>query len=169
MNKYKIILIMLLAGYSISVDAQLAAYKSVIASAGASYTSPGLSADWTIGQNVANQYTSSGLIVTEGFHPVLPNQTATAVPAIVSNINSVTAYPNPTSAVLNIAIDQQVAKAVVIEVLDITGRQVGSIINLPAEVHLNAQIGMSDFRPGSYIVLLNPGTADAYTIKVIKQ
>ncbi|MGN6567640.1 MAG: T9SS type A sorting domain-containing protein, partial [Flavipsychrobacter sp.] len=83
--------------------------------------------------------------------------------------NSVTAYPNPTSAVLNISIDQQVAKAVVIEVMDITGRQVGSIINLPAEVHLNAQIGMSDFKPGSYIVLLNPGTADAYTIKVIKQ
>ncbi|MGN6568643.1 MAG: hypothetical protein ACTHJ0_11850, partial [Flavipsychrobacter sp.] len=92
MNKYKIILIMLLAGYSISVNAQLTAYKSVIANAGASYSSPGLFADWTIGQNVVNQYTSSGLIVTEGFHPVLTNEQTTGVPAIISNINSVTAY-----------------------------------------------------------------------------
>lgn len=169
MNKYRIMLLALLAACHISAKAQLTAYKSVIASAGASYNSAGLSADWTVGQNVASQYNSGGLIVTEGFHPILPNQQTTGVPAIVSNINSVTAYPNPTSAVLNISIDQRVAKAVVIAVMDITGRQVGSIVNLPAEVHLNTQIGMSDFKSGSYIVLLNPGTADAYTIKVIKQ
>ncbi|MBS1689027.1 MAG: T9SS type A sorting domain-containing protein, partial [Bacteroidetes bacterium] len=147
----------------------LVAYKTVIASAGGSYTSAGLSADWTVGQNVANQYTSSGLTVTEGFHPIIIEQGPTDVPAVASNINSVMAYPNPTSAVLNISINQQLPKAVVIEVLDISGRQVRDIIKLPAQSMPSTQIDMSALSPGSYIILLNPRTIDAYTMKVIKQ
>jgi|GEM_PF-1770252 len=167
MNKFKIIGALLLC--SIGANAQLVAYKAVIASAGGSYTSAGLSADWTVGQNIANQYTSSGLTVTEGFHPIIVEQGPTDVPSVMSNINSVTAYPNPTSTVLNISINQQLPKAVVVEVLDISGRQVKDIIKLPAQSILSTQIDMSALSPGSYFILLNPRTIDAYTLKVIKQ
>ena len=169
MKQHKILLAIILLSCSISANAQLVLYKSVIANGGGSYTSPGLSANWTIGQTVINQYTSPGLTITEGFHPIEANPSTNGVPIINSNIQSVTAFPNPMSNVLNIAIVQKQAKTITIQVLDVTGRVVKNVVTLPAQQSVNTKIDMSSLSPGTYIIMVNAGANDTYTMKVVKQ
>jgi hypothetical protein len=160
---------MILLSCSIGANAQLVLYKSVVADGSASYTSPGLSVDWTVGQTVVNQYTSTGLTITEGFHPVLADPTSNAVPVVSSNIRSVNAFPNPTSNVLNIDIVQSQPKAVTIQVSEITGKVVKNIMQLAAQQSVKTEIDMSSLSAGTYIIVVNAHTADAYTMKVVKR
>ncbi len=170
MKQYKILFALLLLCSSISTNAQLVLYKSVLASGGGSYSSTGLSADWTIGQTVANQYTSSGLIISEGFHPVyIAAPSPNSVPVVITNITSVKTYPNPTNYLLNITIDQALARPVTIDVLDVTGKTVKNIINLPAAAHISTSLDLSALNAGIYIVRLNANTDDVYMMKVVKQ
>jgi hypothetical protein len=172
MNQYKILLAIILLSCSTSANAQLILHKSVIANGGASYSSPGLSADWTVGQTVVNQYTSSGLTITEGFHPIEAASVITpplAVPAVKNNIVSVSAYPNPTSSILNIAIVQNQPATITIQVLDEAGGVVKNVITLPAQQSVNTEVDMSSLSAGTYIIMVNAGTKEAYTMKVVKQ
>jgi hypothetical protein len=169
MRQYKILLAIILLSCSISANAQLALYKSVIANGAGSYASAGLSANWTVGQTVINQYTSSGLTITEGFHPVEAPAHTTGVAIVPDNITSVKAYPNPTSNILNIAIVQDQPKAITIQVSDVTGKVVKDVITLPAQRSITTQVDMSSLSPGTYTFIVNAQTKDAYTMKVVKQ
>ena len=171
MNQHKILLAIVLLSCGISANAQLVLHKSVIANAGASHSSPGLSADWTVGQTVINQHTSTGLTIAEGFHPVdaaVP-QSTTGVLAVKNNITSVTAYPNPTSSMLKIAITLNQPETITIQVMDAAGRVVNNTITLPAQQSVNTEVDMSSMSPGAYVVVINAHTKDAYTMKVVKQ
>lgn len=172
MKPYKILLLaFIVLSWSKSANAQLVLNKSVIANGGASYSSPGLSADWTVGQTVINQYTSSGLTITEGFHPLAVDAATPPVNGIaaVKNIVSVNAYPNPTSNTLNITVVQNQPGAITIQILDGTGRIVKSSITLPARQSVNTEIDMSTLSPGIYMFMINAHTKDAYIMKVVKQ
>lgn len=159
----------MLLACSISAHAQLVLYKSVVANGSASYTSPGMSVDWTVGQTVVNQYTSSGLTITEGFHPVEATPLPNSVPVVKSNIRSVDAFPNPTSNVLNIDIVQSLPKAVTIQVSDITGKVVKNIMQFGAQQSVKTEVDLSSLSAGTYIIIVNAHTADAYTMKVVKR
>jgi len=169
MKPYKILIACMLLCCRINANAQTILYKSVLASGGASFTSAGLSADWTVGQPIVNQYTTTGLVVTEGFHPVYVAQAANGVPIVLSNITAVKTYPNPTSYLLNISIDQALERPVTIDILDIASKMVKNTINLPANAHIKTTINMSALAAGTYIISLNANTDDAYIMKVVKQ
>jgi hypothetical protein len=74
--------------------------RSVIASGGNSFSSSSLQADWTIGESVTGSFSSSSLLVDQGFQ-----QGPDAAP---SSVNSpakghIQLYPNPSNGILNLS------------------------------------------------------------------
>ncbi len=93
--------------------------RSVIASAGNTFTNSSLAIDWTIGETAIATSTSTNTILTQGFHQSSSN--ATSISSI--NIEGLMCFPNPTNDIFNFQYSNAATNAVV-TLLDQNGRLV---------------------------------------------
>lgn len=142
--------------------------KSVVASAGGSYSGPAMMVDYTIGQSVTNYSASSSYMVTEGFHPIA-DEVPTAAPVVKNTVNSllVKAFPNPVSSILHISIQQATAAPLSLTVTDVTGKTVKAM-SLDAELNTDAAMDLSTLTSGMYYIVVNAGKENAQVMKIVK-
>ncbi len=132
--------------------------RSVIASGGNSFSSSSLQADWTIGESVTGSFSSSSLLVNQGFQ-----QGPDAAP---SNVNKLTKgniqlYPNPTNGILNLSYTGTPAGTLRFSLWSADGKALN-----PAWVQQTSGLWTCDISalaPGSYFVQV----FEAETVQVL--
>lgn len=152
MKKSTIVLFSLFATLAVSA-------QEVVATQGDSYFNVGVSMDFTIGEVVINTETDGITDITQGLH-----QTTWIITALDADASSyeATVFPNPTIDVLNIQTSN--FEDVAYTLYDAKGLLVKQG-NLSAE---KSPIQVSELTLGSYSLLLNDGTQNLKTFKLVK-
>tara|TARA_B100000809_G_C15015558_1_gene486546 strand:+ start:183 stop:647 length:465 start_codon:yes stop_codon:yes gene_type:complete len=152
MKKSTIVLFSLFATLSVSA-------QEVVAMQGDSYTNGDVSMDFTIGEVIINTGTDGSTDITQGLH-----QTTWTITALdgYSVTYEATVFPNPTADVLNIQTSN--FEDVAYSVYDVKGLLVKQGI-LSAE---ETPIQVSELASGSYSLILNNGTQNLKTFKLVK-
>jgi hypothetical protein len=83
--------------FEVSLSAQVAQERWVIATSGGQSSSGSLSLSWTLGEPMTETYNASGLTVSQGFQQGALNTTGTHDASL---FYEVTVFPNPTSQTL---------------------------------------------------------------------
>jgi hypothetical protein len=152
MKKITIVLFSLFATLSVSA-------QEVVATQGDSYTNGDVSMDFTIGEVIINTETDAATDLTQGLH-----QTTWTITALDGDAPSyeATVFPNPTADVLNIQTSK--FENVMYTLYDVKGVLVKQG-NLSAEA---TAIQVSELVSGSYSLILNKGTQNLKTFKLVK-
>jgi len=137
---------------SISLSAQ-----EVISTQGDSYDNGTNTIDFTIGEPVIETVSDGSNDVTQGFHQT--NLTITNIEDLDVNF-SVNIYPNPTSDVINLTIDEY--EEVIIQIYDIGGKLVEEITLTSSTTNFN----VSDYSKRTYMLTLTQ--SDKKKIKTYK-
>jgi hypothetical protein len=168
MNKSNILLALIMCVSCGLLNAQTVE-KSVVASAGNSYSGSAIMVDWTVGQPRIN-YSASSILVTEGFHPIdYSGSTPTGMPAInKENPLVVTAYPNPVSNMLHVTVQQANAAEINGQVTDVAGNTINTF-SMPAGVNTAIDIDLSAVAPGTYLVELGNSKDNMQVMKIVKK
>ena len=155
-----ILTLSMLAGYSQEVAMQ------VLAAAGGYYenTGAGLSLSWTLGEPAYTTLTSSEVILTQGFQQ--GNLFGTNLEEIPTDVTAIRVYPNPVTSTVNIAVTLPNTNGkVTVELLDVTGRQIKSMVMTMTEDE-PFTLGVSTLRPGIYLVRVT--VESPHTVRVVK-
>lgn len=152
MKKSTIMLFLLFITLSISA-------QEVVSTQGDSYTNGDISLDFTIGEVIINTGADGSTGITQGLHQT--NWIITALGASVASYEA-TIFPNPTADELNIQTSH--FENVMYTLYDVKGvlLKQGS---LSAKETL---IQVSEFASGSYSLILNKGTQNLKTFKLVK-
>lgn len=118
----------------------------VISSAGGDYSDNNISVSWTIGEPVISTLKQGDFVITQGFHQSK---------YIVTSINEtkivpfeVNVFPNPTTDLINVKINQTDLKGYDIKLFDISGKILYSK-NIKSN---NNQLDLSQYNAGQYIL-----------------
>jgi hypothetical protein len=152
MKKSTIVLFSLFATLSVSA-------QEVVSTQGDSYTNGDVSMDFTVGEVIINTGTDGSIDITQGLHQT--NWTITALESY-SPTYEATVFPNPTADVLNIQTSN--FENVMYTLYDVKGVLVKQG-NLSAE---ETPIQVSELASGSYSLILNKGTQNLKTFKLVK-
>lgn len=153
-----ILLTMLIAKLSPSIQAQ-----EVIASSGNYFQNENGTISWTLGEPVIETYSSADIILTQGFQqPVLMVSTFVEGPDLDFHL---TAFPNPTSAHVNISTDALQGESLMYRVYDVQGRFISS----NRLVGTQTRVAFDDFQPGTYFIRITRDEKPVKTFKIIKQ
>ena len=152
MKKNTIVLFSLFATLSVSA-------QEVVATQGDSYTNGDVSMDFTIGEVIINTGTDGSTDITQGLHQT--NWTITALDSYSATYEA-TVFPNPTAEVLNIQTSHfenvkytlYDAKGLLVKHGNISGEE--------------TPIQVSELASGSYSLILNDGTQNLKTFKLVK-
>lgn len=79
------------------------AERSVIASGGNSFSNSGYSIDWTIGETIITQSNAGNVILSQGFHQFTASSSVNTKD--LNNIKGLKCYPNPSSDLINLSMD----------------------------------------------------------------
>ena len=133
--------------------------QEVVSTQGDSYTNGDVSMDFTIGEAIINTGTDGSTDITQGLH-----QTTWTITALEdhSETYDATVFPNPTADVLNIQTSN--FENVAYTVYDLKGVLVKQGI-LSAE---ETPVQVSELASGSYSLILNNGTQNLKTFKLVK-
>ena len=134
--------------------------QEVVSTQGDSYTNTSGSIDFTIGEVVINTETDGTNDITQGFHQT--NWHFLGVENYTPSYEA-TIFPNPTSEVLNIKTSK--FENVTFTLYDAQGKLILQDI-LSTE---QTPIQVSHLSPGSYSIVLNNGTQNLKTFKLMKQ
>lgn len=134
--------------------------QEVVSTQGDSYTNTSGSIDFTIGEVVINTETDGTNDITQGFHQT--NWHFLGVENYTPSYEA-TIFPNPTSEVLNIKTSK--FEKVTFTLYDAQGKLILQGV-LSAE---QTPIHVSHLSPGSYSIVLNNGTQNLKTFKLMKQ
>ena len=146
--------------------AQVTADKSVVANWGNTMSGGTITSDYTLGQAVINHATPGTLDVYEGFHPT--DYGTTRVITNKKDILTIIAYPNPVSGTLHIAIAQDIAAPVTIQVNDMAGNVIKNAVIIPAALNINTDLDFSTFPQGMYIIIVNAKEQNRQVMRIIK-
>jgi len=138
----------------------------VLATAGGYYenTGAGLSLSWTLGEPAYTTLTSSEVILTQGFQQ--GNLLGTGIEKPIAGKGDIRVYPNPASSEVNIAVTLPNTNGkVTVELLDVTGRQIKSMVMTMTEDE-PFTLGVSTLRPGIYLVRVT--VESPHTVRVVK-
>lgn len=140
----------------------------VISSAGGSFSTTGLSVDWTLGEPVIGTGTGTGLILTQGFQQ--GNLLGTDVPNDPEEISTdLKMYPNPAinKVYFNLS-NKEVKGAFIVEVFDVTGRKV-LYKDLGQFNQETMDLSVASLRSGIYLVKVKVGGFESGMVKLIKE
>lgn len=151
---------LLVIGYGQSIS------SSVIASGGGSYEAGGISLSWTIGELAVETFTTSNLILTQGFQQGYYEITSVNDPLVKSIDLEI--YPNPAIDFINIEIKNTEVKSVRLELYNIDGALITNEqwenTGAPYKVQLNR------FSANQYILkVIDLDTKNLSTFKIIKR
>lgn len=155
----KLFFIIILASLSLKLQSQ-SLERSVIGTAGSSFTNTNLSLDWTVGEISTSTLSAGNSLLTQGFHQ--PPQSTLSVKN-TKLLTGVTCFPNPVQNDLCIKYTQLITDSK-IELFDATGKLVFSENhNATQEHHLN----MSFYTSGIYTLKICVGN-ECNTFRVSK-
>ncbi len=138
----------------------------VLATAGGYYknTGAGLSLSWTLGEPAYTTFTSSDMVITQGFQQ--GNLFGTNLEEISTDVTDIRVYPNPVSDEVIIAVTLPNIKGrTMVEVYDIAGRMVKSTSAVMVG-HEPYKLDVSKLQPGIY--LLRVATETPAAVRVVK-
>lgn len=141
---------------------------SVIASAGDVSKGGNVILEWTVGEPVIETASSPSIKYTQGFHqPLLEVQKVAPKRELAARTFSAHVYPNPSSAVLNIQLDQVSQNPVLVSLLDAGGKVLLSNA-IPANSTM-LKINVSGLSGGAYLLRLMDAKGNLQSdYKVIK-
>ncbi len=119
----------------------------VVATAGDSYRGANVQLDWTMGE-LAISRISGQRQITQGFHQ--PYYHIVGVDELPKHIGQVKLFPNPTSDRIQIQIDFEVPRAVVLQLVDLQGRLLWTYKAMGQ--NLSKGISLSYFPSGFYLL-----------------
>ncbi len=153
-----LITIFLMMAWPLSTYAQ-----EVTATAGAAYQNANGSIVFTIGEPVITTLQAGGQQLTQGFHQNKVTATVTAVYDPV--FSSVKVFPNPTADKIIIHLENVNLYGSIFHLHDFNGRQLkhGNISGNEAEIELSTYV------PGIYVLTLQRGEKSMITYQIIKQ
>lgn len=166
MKKIYLFLAGILSG-AICVNSQ-SIERSVIASAGNYFSSPGLSVSWTLGEAVTGTSSSPTLILDQGFQ-----QTSNKIVGLINYQSDISfeVYPNPSSDQVFIKMNAGKAKKMHYSVYTVYGQQtpvVQKSIQVPEGVS-ETRIDFSSLASGNYLLLLRSEDGkQAEGIRIVK-
>ncbi len=141
----------------------------VVSSAGGTYSTTGLSVDWTLGEPVIGTVTGTGLMLTQGFQQ--GNLLGTDIP-VDPDLSSISfkMFPNPAISKVYLKVDNKEAKGnFLVEVFDITGRKM-LIQDLGLFNHQETMdLSVASLKPGIYFVKVRIGGYSSDVLKLIKE
>ena len=136
--------------------------QQVMATAGGSGQNGGMSMDWVAGETVVTTGSSASLMLTQGFlQPVLV-VTAISEPEGADYIN---AYPNPTSDVLIIQLDDSDYKDLQYILLDLNGKQ----LEKNRLVKNHTAISMENYPSGVYLLIIRQTDKELKAFQIVKR
>ena len=141
MNKKLLILAFLLQALLINA-------QQVITTAGNYNSNTSGSLSWTMGEGIIDTYTSTSVILTQGFQQ--SKLTVTAVPEISGNSSSIIVYPNPTEDFVSLKVNTGLGLDFKYQLYDLNGK-------LLTEQKLTSSETVISFRdrvPGTYLLKL---------------
>ena len=106
----------MLVGYGQSIS------SSVIATAGGSSEAGGINLSWTMGELAIETFTTTNLILTQGFQQGYYEITSIEDP--LTKLMDLQIYPNPAIDIINILIENQDTKYIRLELYSIDGKLV---------------------------------------------
>ncbi|HYG52624.1 MAG TPA: T9SS type A sorting domain-containing protein [Flavobacteriales bacterium] len=123
----------------------------VIATSGETFTGPASILNWNLGELITETHASPGLILTQGFEQadVLMTSTERTGHEPASNNYLVSAYPNPASSVINVAVSNSETYQLIMT--DVSGKTVYAKVFEGQ----NRQIDISGFENGMYMLTLH--------------
>ncbi|MFC1733124.1 T9SS type A sorting domain-containing protein, partial [candidate division KSB1 bacterium] len=142
--------------------------RDVISSSGDSYVSSGLLLDVTIGETIINTYSSTGLIITQGFQQPIPD----TIVFVVDNedrLLEIICFPNPTSDIVNIRIVNHPNKKIKLRVYNLLGGMILQKTLLPNIGNtIEHQMNVSYFPAGNYLINFYNMNHQLSSFKLIK-
>ncbi|PLX06333.1 MAG: hypothetical protein C0596_17845 [Marinilabiliales bacterium] len=136
--------------------------KSSVNSAGTEYTNENLSINWTLGQTAISTISSDNAIITQGFQ-----QNTYSFTDITSDITSevnISMYPNPTSDLVYIDINNEDFTHGIIEITDITGR----LIDKKEISGSKTQLSLNQYSSEIFLISIKQENRIMRTFKIIK-
>lgn len=138
--------------------------QEVISSGGTYVKANGIALSWTLGEMVTETLSNGTFKLTQGFQQ--SKLGTTAVDNILIPGLSLTVYPNPISAILNIRIDKGDYSQLQYSLLTIDGK---ILLNNKITKDLTP-IDMQAYRAGNYLLKISKKNGDPVkTVKIVKE
>lgn len=141
---------------------------SVIASAGGTSKSATIILEWTLGESFIQTVSSSTQLYTQGFHqPMLEIRRIEPDKDILIAKSTFHVYPNPTTSIINIQLDEVPDKPYSVSLVDVNGKVILKNV-FPLNSSL-LRIDVSRFTPGTYLLRMSNTNGSVQEVyKVIK-
>ncbi|HXH17852.1 MAG TPA: T9SS type A sorting domain-containing protein [Chitinophagales bacterium] len=137
--------------------------RQVVASAGDYYAAPTFSLSWTLGEPVVETVDNAYMMLTQGFQQ--GELKVTAVKEPLAELFDISVFPNPTSDVLNIAINSDKAEIISVQLYSMTGERLIS----EKTQQKNFQLNLADLASASYLLSLRKLDGRLITTYVINK
>lgn len=147
--------------------AQPSVERWVIGSAGGAYTGPGLSLDYTVGEVATATLSSTGNVLTQGFHQ--PGGIMVSVPETESPEPMISVYPNPVTDFINISIQNTSYNRFQVTVYDLMGKLIlkQDISVAPGNAR-QLSLDLASAAPGNYFLRISAGNDFRQVSRFIK-
>lgn len=144
MNNFILISFLILANGSLFCQSTK---PEIISTSGDYFKTTDVSLSWTLGESVSETFSSSNLILTQGFQQ--SHYLITSIDDIASDAFKIKVFPNPATDLINIEITSLTdSNAYYIKLLDLEGRELFSTKMNADKDHIN----MSLYPTGIYIL-----------------
>lgn len=138
--------------------------QQVISSGGTHAKGSGVALSWTVGEPVIGTLTNGTYTLTQGFHQ--SRLSSTSIDEIPSPGLSLNVYPNPTSYVLNIKVDEGDYSQLQYSLFSLDGKVLQNN-NLTRNL---TKIKLQTFQSGNYLLRISRKTGETVrTFRVVKQ
>ncbi|MDP4267870.1 MAG: T9SS type A sorting domain-containing protein [Bacteroidota bacterium] len=137
--------------------------QSVTSTSGGGGYSSDANLNWTIGETFINTFSASNEILTEGFYQT--KLTATVIDEITNYGFMINAFPNPTTNVVTLKIENGKPEKHTYQLYD----QMGNILEQKVIMEIETLVQFKKYASGTYIIKINDAkNNNIKTIKIIK-
>ncbi len=134
----------------------------VIAPAGGEGSGNNMNIQWTLGEMMIETFEANDLILTQGFHQ--PHLIVTSVEELPGYEISIDAFPNPTSDLVNIRINDESFAGLQYKLFDSNGR----LVDTNTLENSITKINLSDKQPGVFFLIVSKERKEIKTFKIVK-
>ena len=159
MKKPKIVIVFIL-NICISVSALS---QKVVATSGDHYTNDEIQISWTLGEPVIETLSNGNSMLTQGFHQ--SKLIVTAVDQIAELKFDITAYPNPTSDILRVEVENVREQDLVYTLYSPDGRM---LVQKQMESDIS-EIPLCNYVSATYFLKVSSGNTVLKTFKIVKR
>lgn len=137
--------------------------QSVIAGSGEYFQGQNITVSFTLGEPVISTLEKTDMIVTQGFQQ--SNLTVTVIDTYDGFDINITAYPNPVTDEIKLAVDKKLSAEASYSLYDITG----GLVTQDRLDGLVTRISFQKLAPAVYLLKVNQESKTIKTFKIIKK